>query len=506
MRLSDCAVEPPKRLSESALWRLQAEAYDAHGPQAWGGHHVPFQAVANPHFADACAEVVVAWLAGAPADAVVDVLEVGAGSARFAHYLLRSLEQRLGASGLRRVRLVITDLAPSNVQAWREHPQLLPWFQAGVLDAVVFDAVGDLPLTLTDGSRWPSRTAAHPPLVIANYLFDSVPSDAFWREEGELFEQKVGLLRVSAEAGGVAGVTWVEERHLAVRPCYDEPLLEALLDEAAAELDRTCFLLPVAALRCLERLREAAGGQLWVLANDKGDPDWESQRGREGIQLTRHGPMVSAMVNFAVLARYAARREGGVDLDRGEPRLVSALIWLGVSEREREPVRRAHAHAFGELSALDLGRLLTWLETVQPTPSMALGVVRLCRHDPFVLVRLREAFMRDPAALRELVSAGLEETLTRVWEARFELAESVDALAFDLGSILHRAGCAEAAVRQYARVRVGGPTGLAASYNLAVALDGLGRREEAREAAATALTLAPDREDVRALWRDLGGA
>lgn len=502
MRLSDSVIETPRRFSESALWRLQQQAYSEHGPAAWSGGHVPSQVVSNPHFAFAVAQVVAAWLEAAPAGVVVDLVELGSGSGRFAHYLLQALTEQVGPlQG--RLRLILTDLATSNLQAWREQPQLRGWFEAGVLRAGRFDAEQDRAVQLEGGGLWPDGPSAVPPLVLVNYLFDSIRSDAFWTEDGVLFEQKVGLLRLPGEARGAAGVKWVEEHHRAALPVYGEPLLDELL--AAAALERSCVLLPVGALRCVEGLLQALGGRMWMLVHDKGDVGPESQRGRLSIQLTRHGEMFSTMVNFGVLREHALRRSGGVSFDRGEPRLVSGLFWYGLEEAERAAVVRAHQHAMGTCSALDVERLMQGTDPASTSAATAIALVRLCRCDPFVLVKLRDALMRDPAALAELLPRGLERTVAEVWERRFEAGDSAESLAFDLGSILHRAQRPEAALPYYAWVRCGGATGVAAAYNLAVALDGLGRRAEALQAAQRAVEIAPEREEVRALWRDLGG-
>ena len=56
---------PPggRRLSESVRWSTLQAFYAGQGPDIWANGTVPHYVTNNPYFADACAEVVHAWLA-----------------------------------------------------------------------------------------------------------------------------------------------------------------------------------------------------------------------------------------------------------------------------------------------------------------------------------------------------------------------------------------------------------------------------------------------------------
>ena len=128
--------------------------------------------------------------------------------ARALHELRDSPLRR--ALGTRRVVVVLSDFCDANVGAWRRHPRLAELATAGVVDFAVFDAaaqtVDETPeLRLLESKVlhscepvWRTFTAGtadqgvwrvqatlspdtlHNPLVtMCNYVFDTLPHDAF---------------------------------------------------------------------------------------------------------------------------------------------------------------------------------------------------------------------------------------------------------------------------------------------------------------------------------------
>jgi hypothetical protein len=61
-------VEAGRRLSESMLWRLQRDLYDAQGIHAWSRGNVPQSITTSPYIARAYAQIAVGYLRDVAAD------------------------------------------------------------------------------------------------------------------------------------------------------------------------------------------------------------------------------------------------------------------------------------------------------------------------------------------------------------------------------------------------------------------------------------------------------
>src|SRR5512133_2542965 len=95
----------------------------------------------------------------------------------------------------------MTDVAPANLAFWREHSQLRPYFDAGVLDVALFDAEHDESLHLQiSGETLEPDSARRPLVVIANYVFDGLSHDAWLVKDGVLHECRLTLTASNCES------------------------------------------------------------------------------------------------------------------------------------------------------------------------------------------------------------------------------------------------------------------------------------------------------------------
>src|SRR5713226_1037802 len=110
----------------------------------------------------------------------------------------------------------MTDASMTPIDFWQAHPMLRPLVDAGVVDFAHFDATNRADITLinsnvtlgcplgekdlaldsspiervSSGGKG-SNAVANPMLVVANYIFDSIPHYSFSIRDGELFENLV---------------------------------------------------------------------------------------------------------------------------------------------------------------------------------------------------------------------------------------------------------------------------------------------------------------------------
>lgn len=333
-------LDPPAPLSASKLWRWQRAFYEREGIAAWAGK-IPFYITSNPAIADSYAQILVRLLqdsarAGdADPDEPFVVVELGAGHGAFAFHALTRLCELRAALGLAHLplRYVLTDFVERNLAHARAHPGLAPLVAAGLLEIAHFDVADSRELQLPGaGLRLaPDRPARRPLAVIANYVFDTVPQDYLRVRDGRVEEGLVELTTPDDNLDGdrpisLAQVTPSFSYREARRPLYGEPALDALVDAQVAGLAEAHVLVPVGALRCIERLAALAGAGLALLVSDKGYLRHAGSAQEHVPGLAYHDESFSLPLPFDALRRWFEARGGEVRAQVQERELVTAVF------------------------------------------------------------------------------------------------------------------------------------------------------------------------------------
>jgi tetratricopeptide (TPR) repeat protein len=530
-------LEQGRRLSESLLWRLQQGFYDSQGAQAWSAGIVPHYITSNPWIADAYAKVMVGWLrdcaAMAPREAgsfppldlrhPVHIVELGCGSGRFGFQFLQRLLDLLGRSPLRHVtvRYVMTDFTDSTLEPLRRNPAFQPWIEQGVLTFARYDASKDEEIRL-DGSgealssQLSFQTMRNPLVVIANYVFDGIPQDAFAARGGQLFELLPILTVPDAEEDLAEPtilqrleVTW-QERPVATEYCaeyYGDPELDALLRESAARLKDSTLLVPLAAIRCLRRLARIADGRLLLLSGDKGYCREELIDGRGEPAVTVHGSF-SMMVDYHALGRWFVHR-GGEFLATSHLRTSLNVVagLLGTPPGGSIEIRLAFDDAIEERGPADFFDVKGGFG--QPydvlTLEHLLAWVRLSGWDANVLLDAWPALMKHAGSAAAIFRVDIYRAVHEVWQRYFPLREARD-LAFHLGVLLCEIDCHEDALPFFHESLAAYGPNPATLFNIGLCLYELGDLEAALAQVDRALADAPEFEPAVELKRDLAAA
>jgi len=517
-------LEHGVRLSRSLIWTLQRSFYERHGVEAWRSEGIPFHITSNTYIAQAYARVVLGWLRdwlpnNAPFDPTepVTIVELGAGHGRFGYLFLKKLLRLLEGSALKDVRLqyVMTDLAERNVELWRENPRLKPFLDSGLLDLACFDAARDTELRLAVSGRVLAPGAVRNPMVmIANYLFDSIPQDAFWIEDGRLYESLVTVTPRRRE-------THLDDPDLLSRvdlsfhynpvdpDYYGDPDLDALLSETSRHLPATAFLFPVAALQCIRAFRDLAGDRLLLLSADKGyHREEELVLGHGAPAITRHGRgSFSMMVDYRILGE-SFRRRGGEALQpshRHESIVVSAFLagsppGGSVATRYRE-TRQAYQAAVEDFGPDDFFTLAPALDLVRDPLSLeqALSYLRLSAWDHRLLWRQIPLYKSLCAELTGAQKQELHDAVRQVWDYYYPLGEEEEDLGFELGILFLEMKLYREALDFFAEsARLYGlEPGTA--YNMGLCHYGLREMEAAARSVEQALELDPELDSARLL-------
>ncbi len=485
-------VEREKRLSESLLWKAQRRFFDRQGVEAWSTGPVPSYVTNNPALARAYAELALGFLrdlmaAGARFDATrpFTLIELGAGSGRFAFFFVTRFRALVALSPFADVpfRYVMTDFTASNLDFWRRHEALAPLREAGLLDFALFDAECDESLHLEIAQRAVTPgTLAHPPLVIANYVFDGLTQDAFSLRGGEVLDCRVTLSAAAPDpdlddAAVMAGLSAGYSDHPLAGPAYPEPLFNEILADYAASLGETTILFPATALRCLDRMARWCSGGLLLLTADRGEQREEDLGRRHSLGLAVHGS-ISFPVNYHAIAEYVVRRGGEVltTAYRHANLAVSAFLFGGDYGETRLAFDQAVQH-FGPDDFFTLCRGLR-AAPEQLTVAQLLALLRLSCFDLRVLHDCVAALLplldaADDAECQEL-SRAVEEAAANY----YHLGEPRDAL-FECAMLLQAAKDHAGALRLYRRSRQYYGDHAAAFWNMALCHAALGDSAEA---------------------------
>ncbi len=448
-------LEEPGPLSRSLLWELQRRYFAQSGMAAWSEGVVPMYVTSNPFIARAYARVVAAYLRDWEADvtangaqnaAPVYVVELGAGSGRFAFNFLRKFRAApQGPPEELPIRSVMTEYNEALLDAWQAHPALKPFVAAGALDFAVFDGArpGDLALRVAGRTLKPTTG---PLVLIANYFFDSIPQDAFYVEGHRLHESQAALVSTQAEADpldpAILGRSRLVYERRAARPgYYGDEALDGLLEEYRTRLDASGLAFPSAALRCIQFFDRLSAGRLLLLSSDKGYHRPEELEGRREPGFEVHGSL-SMGVNYHALGRYF-ERGGGLALYPPYRHLYLATYAFllgrphgGCGYRE---TRRAYAESIGEFGPEDFFLVQTMLDATRDDlkPEQGLALLRLSGWDGRIFEASFASLLAGLPPKSADVKAELIEAAARLWDGYYHIGETYD-LAYDLGVLSYR--------------------------------------------------------------------
>lgn len=445
----------------------------------------------------------------------VYILELGCGSGRFGYLFFDRLLDLLGRSPLRhvQVRYVMTDFTESNLEPLRRHPALQPWVSAGILDFARYDAGEDAKIRLERSGRVLSpRTLRNPLVVLANYVFDGIPQDAFAARGGRLYEL-LATLTVPEEEEDLDEPTILQRVEVSweERPAsdgyYGDPELDAVLREHAERLKDTAFLFPLAAIRCLRHLAKLAAGRLLLLSGDKGYCRQELADGRGEPALTLHGSF-SMMVNYHALGRWLASQGGELLCSsRFHSSLTVVAGLLGTPPGGNVETRLAFDEAIDRRGPDDFFDVKTAFGKPYDdlTLEQLLGWIRLSGWDANVLLGCWPALMEHAAAAPGLLRLELYRAIHEVWNRYFPLPQAAD-LAFHLGVLLCEIDRHEEALPLFHEsIAAYGPNP-ATVFNVGLCLFHLGYLEEALRQVDKALKEAPDFEPALTLREEIAAA
>ncbi len=290
------------RFSDAPIWDLQRAYYEQEGPRAWNNDQVPQYITSNPMIATSYAEIIFGLLQdlmGKGYDSEpVCIVELGAGAGRFAYHVLVELCKLRDYAGLALppFRYVMTDLAMTNVLAWKEHPALQTFIAEGLLDFARFDAVHDTALELVVAkTAIRAGDLKQPLIIVANYFFDGIPQELIYiGEQGQVYEADV-IVELPEHTDSLKPSEVIKQMSLHYEyrhaPEYEQetyPYRE-VISIYQEQLQDSHILFPAAGFTCLERLNQLSQAGFLLVTADKGDHLIDNFKFAEPPELILHG-------------------------------------------------------------------------------------------------------------------------------------------------------------------------------------------------------------------------
>jgi tetratricopeptide (TPR) repeat protein len=521
-RTGPVILEGARPLSRSLIWSITREYFERLGVDAFAFGAVPFMLTSGPILARRYAQVIEGFVADCKAgrlgpvdqDEPIYIVELGAGSGRLAFMIMQHLDEE--AIAPMRLVYVLTDMAASTVDFYRNRRELQQFVEAGRMDFAVYEAGSDAPIHLQHaGTDLVPAQVVNPMIGISNYLFCAIPQDLYSVLGDELREEHVAVLvhdpTVDSSTPDFLKKIVLATAHAPVKADrYDGGRLDRIL-RAAAERHaggKKRFSFAPLAIKAIDSLLDLSGNRLCMLVGERAsqpfadvdddDPGEATTAYTPGALMSMgiHGSTVSVPVDIEVM-RIAAEDAGAELLVQGaeSPQILVTALLAGDSGGPGSDARSAFDQAFGETAVDDL---VVTVKTASLSVNLAVidsiyAAIRVSSYDPYTLVRFYPALEALLPEATEVQKDELERIAERVYGLSYPLEEVSD-LAFGIGSLLGIADRFESAIEYYEKSRADRGPRPQVCYDAALCHLQLGQRDEALLLLDEAIALDEDYE------------
>ncbi|HEV7675250.1 MAG TPA: SAM-dependent methyltransferase [Candidatus Angelobacter sp.] len=513
-------LETDVPLSQSLLWRLQRDFYAQRGLKAWTEDLVPSYITNNSFIAEIYAQIVAGFVSDCMQHAQrvpispenpLGILELGAGTGKFSYLFLRKLTALLQARKIapQIVRYCMSDCSESLLADWRANRYLAEFVESGNLEFQLHHAEDSLSTPQGSNPAEMAKPGKGPLVVIANYVFDSLPQDAFVVANGQLSEAllttRVNQPASSSEANAVPQLSSLQLafKNVPVPPDrYADRSWNGTLEHYRSRLPAATVLFPSAALTMLQQLSNSTDGRMLVLAADKGllhEDDLALLQGPPQLEFHAFSHCFSQLVNFDAIARYFYCIGGDALLPQKHFSSLSICAFIAHAPEDKFAATKGAYHetqsAFGPD---DLFALMSWLNAHLEEVSIvqALALLRLTRWDTTAFLRLFPVISRQ---LRAVTAErdDLRQAVLNTWANCYPISPAENALAFNCGVILLQLRFFAEAEALFKESQLLLERSAATSYNLGLCALGLGNSTGALAYMVDACNLDPTFEPAR---------
>ena len=512
--MADETLENYVPLSRSPIWDLVRSYYGTLGVAAWGPGRVPNYVTTNPFIGRAYANVIRGFLDDFGQSGTARarrephyILELGAGSGRFAYGFLKHFFSReeLAIAKKRNVVYVMTEVSEAAIDFWQRHPQLQPFIDQGVLDFAYLDVLKDDPVRLLiSGREITPGSLSNPLSVVANYVIDSLPHDFYCVREKTLFERRV-CHRIETESDEIEEIIRQTDFDYSEQPIkantYENEDWNRLLEKYRRMKGEMNFSLPVGGFRMIDRLSALTSGPMFLLAGDFGVSTPSDLADLPPRRVARNGAF-SMHVNYHALREYVRMRKGRV-LSPGHAKssLEMAGILMNPGRRKNRHLGyqfNNHIRDFGPDEFFMMKKIAEENFGNHSLPQI-LALLRMSNSDIKIFRGSIEALRKTLPNASENQRRSVVEELKKVDDAFFRCDSTVDP-ALPIIQLMIEAGAPKEAMEILERNRPFLEATVEGTMLVATLLYKADRPEEALDPLKGLLRREPDRREAQLLY------
>ena len=330
------------RFSDTTIWACQRDFYESEGISAWA-NQVPFYITSNPFIALTYAKIALGfirdWISKHPETKQHPfyLLELGTGSGRFSYLFVKTLLELIESLQLTEIKFcyVMSDFTRNNLEYWEGHVALKPYIEAGLVDFAIYDMGCDAPISLErKGICLTPEILINPITVVANYIFDTIVQDAFTLDKAILHEL---LYTLETDEDNIKNNKPVDMKKIQISNTmreiksdyYNDPQLDAILEDYKKTLPTTNFLIPIGAIRVIQYVKKISNDRFFILSADKGYTDIDEFNGLGNPSTVFHVNCFSMMVNFHAISEYVKNCGGDSYVQSTRKSIQSAVFVSG---------------------------------------------------------------------------------------------------------------------------------------------------------------------------------
>lgn len=434
------------RMSDSPIWSLQKTYYQNLGIDTWSKAMVPFSATTNCFVAYGYAQTIQAYINDLKLNGQwsgpVYIVELGTGHGRFSFMLIKALIEMFSHGSSQAdlsdmpFRYIMTDISPVSIKAWEQHDALSEWIAAGILDFALFDATELQDVTLTvSGDSFEENTDRKNNIVIANFVLDVLPYDAFYFGKNTLSEcqvalnyhDKEGLIDESGDVFISDLESLVVDEQL--KPCaedyYNDDIYNELLNYYRKNTEDSLIQIPVCTIRVIEYFRMLSKHCLWLIAEEAAT-ELEHLQGKKSSGIKTQGSF-TARVNLHAVKHTLPEYQGQFLAPTvPDPRFDC----YSILSSDRAHLFSQTSHCWTQMqSVFGPGRFFRLFVALRRNKTRlsddaALAVLEMCRYDPYIVWRLRYRFLEACRSARKFQRKALINGLCQVWDNYYNIGES----------------------------------------------------------------------------------
>lgn len=434
--------------SKSKLWDLNAAYYNEHGVEAWSKGAIPHQMSSNSMVGKTYAELILGYLKDLAfkeqVAETVYIIELGAGHGRLAYHILKHLDRLIDLVHMEvpKYCYVLTDIVEDDLDFFCNHPQFEDYFKNGYLDVSYFNAGDTVELVLRKcGKTIIKNSLNQSTVVIANYFFDSIPTDLFQIKGNEVLECQIGLQNLNGEVqeiGSIENIKIEYKKTKASDNYYSNSIYNDIVQSYKPLFEDSHIYFPNVGFDCLNRINDFSSKGMMLLSIDKGIHDLIEMKKIEEPELVIHGSF-SIWVNYHAFAQYCKRLGGLPFMPAFAANSLECVCLLFETEHDKfEEVNNAYERFVNDFGPDDFNtlKLLSYDKITNLSTQEVIAMLRLSNYDSTIfknyLPKLK-ALSKD-LSMRDRRRLG--QTMHQVWRMYYSIGEPFD-LPFEIGGFFY---------------------------------------------------------------------